>query len=219
MIARQGSGRAGELPVPAAVRARLPTRHGALEAVSFEGPPGTTDHLVLQVGDLGDGHDILVRVHSECLTGDVFGSFRCDCGAQLDAALERIVEEGRGLLIYMLGHEGRGVGLLRKLQAYELQERGLDTVDANLSLGLPVDAREYATVASILSILGVRSIRVLTNNPAKVAHLEASGVSVTRRVRLPVVATSDNVGYLVAKRDRMGHDLPGLPAAVPSPSA
>jgi 3,4-dihydroxy 2-butanone 4-phosphate synthase/GTP cyclohydrolase II len=190
-----------------------------LEALSFEGPPGTTDHLVLLVGDMGDGRDVLVRVHSECLTGDVFGSSRCDCGTQLDAGLDAIVEEGRGMLIYLLGHEGRGVGLLRKLQAYDLQEQGLDTVDANLSLGLPVDARQYATVAAVLSILGVQSIRLLTNNPAKVVHLEASGVTVTGRVRLPVVATPDNVGYLVTKRDRMGHDLPGLPTAVPSPSA
>lgn len=198
---------------PTPVRARIPTQYGDLEALCFEGPKGATNHLVMLVGEVGDGHDVLVRVHSECLTGDVFGSHRCDCGTQLSAALAAIVEEGRGLLLYVLGHEGRGIGLLRKMQAYQLQQNGFDTVDANVWLGLPVDARDYSMVAMVLSALGVTTVRLLTNSPAKVSQLQASGVRVTRTVNLPVVATADNLGYLIAKRDRMGHTLPGLPSA------
>jgi 3,4-dihydroxy 2-butanone 4-phosphate synthase/GTP cyclohydrolase II len=162
-------------------------------------------------GDLGDGDDVLVRVHSECLTGDVFGSRRCDCGPQLDAAIATVAAEGRGVVLYVRGHEGRGIGLMHKLQAYQLQDDGQDTVDANVSLGLPADARDYGTGAQILADLGVRSMRLLTNNPSKRAGLEGYGLSIVGRVPLPVRVTADNLRYLRTKRDRMGHDLPGLP--------
>ena len=161
-------------------------------------------------GRPGRGEDVLVRVHSECLTGDVFGSLRCDCGPQLDAALAAVAAEGRGVVLYMRGHEGRGIGLLHKLQAYQLQEAGADTVDANLALGLPADARDYGIGAQILVDLGVRSMRLLTNNPDKRAGLEGYGLTVVGRVPLPVRTSPDNLRYLRTKRDRMGHDLPGL---------
>jgi 3,4-dihydroxy 2-butanone 4-phosphate synthase/GTP cyclohydrolase II len=161
-------------------------------------------------GDLGDGDDVLVRVHSECLTGDVFSSLRCDCGPQLHAALRRVAEEGRGVVLYMRGHEGRGIGLLHKLQAYQLQDQGRDTVDANLELGLPADARDYGTGAQILADLGIRSMRLLTNNPAKRAGLEGYGLEVVGRVPLPVRPHPENVRYLRTKRDRMGHLLDEL---------
>jgi 3,4-dihydroxy 2-butanone 4-phosphate synthase / GTP cyclohydrolase II len=151
-----------------------------------------------------------VRVHSECLTGDVLGSTRCDCGPQLHAAMARIDHEGRGVVLYMRGHEGRGIGLLHKLRAYQLQDGGSDTVDANLQLGLPADARDYGTGAQILVDLGVRSMRLLTNNPAKRAGLEGYGLSVVGREPLPTHVTPENVEYLRTKRDRMGHDLPDL---------
>jgi 3,4-dihydroxy 2-butanone 4-phosphate synthase/GTP cyclohydrolase II len=149
-------------------------------------------------------------VHSECLTGDVFGSRRCDCGPQLDEALARIVAEGRGVVIYLRGHEGRGIGLVAKLQAYQLQDGGRDTVDANLDLGLPADARHYGAATQILRDLGVRSVRLLTNNPAKSTNLEEYGVQVSERVRLTPHPNEHNIGYLLTKRDRMGHDLPHL---------
>jgi 3,4-dihydroxy 2-butanone 4-phosphate synthase/GTP cyclohydrolase II len=141
----------------------------------------------------------------------VIGSLRCDCGTQLRTALEMIATEGRGVLIYMLDHEGRGIGLQRKLQAYHLQEYGLDTVDANLYLGLPADARDYSQVPAVLTDLGVVSIRLLTNNPDKLAGIVAAGVTVSAQIRLPVAVTADNVGYLTTKRDRMGHTLGKLP--------
>jgi 3,4-dihydroxy 2-butanone 4-phosphate synthase/GTP cyclohydrolase II len=151
-----------------------------------------------------------VRVHSECLTGDVFGSLRCDCGPQLDAALQRVAAQGRGVVLYMRGHEGRGIGLLHKLQAYQLQDLGRDTVDANLELGLPADARDYGVGAQVLYDLGVRSMRLLTNNPAKRAGLEGHGLQITGREVLPVRAHPENVRYLRTKRDRMGHLLDEL---------
>jgi 3,4-dihydroxy 2-butanone 4-phosphate synthase/GTP cyclohydrolase II len=157
---------------------------------------------------------VLVRVHSECLTGDVFGSLRCDCGPQLDAALAAVAAEGRGVVLYMRGHEGRGIGLLHKLQAYQLQEAGADTVDANLALGLPADARDYGIGAQILVDLGIRSMRLLSNNPDKRAGLEGYGLTITGRVPLPVRASSENLRYLRTKRDRMGHDLPDLGESV-----
>jgi 3,4-dihydroxy 2-butanone 4-phosphate synthase/GTP cyclohydrolase II len=160
--------------------------------------------------DPGAGEDVLVRVHSECLTGDVFASLRCDCGPQLDAALAAVAAEGRGVVLYMRGHEGRGIGLLHKLQAYQLQEAGADTVDANLALGLPADARDYGIGAQILVDLGVRSMRLLTNNPDKRAGLEGYGLTVVGRVPLPVRMSPHNLRYLRTKRDRMGHDLPDL---------
>jgi 3,4-dihydroxy 2-butanone 4-phosphate synthase/GTP cyclohydrolase II len=153
---------------------------------------------------------VLTRVHSECLTGDVFGSERCDCGAQLDVAMAKIAERGRGVVLYLRGHEGRGIGLLSKLQAYELQDAGVDTVDANLRLGLPVDAREYSVAAQLLDDLGVRSVRLLTNNPAKVDALAAHGFGVTR-IPLPPLTTPHNLRYLTTKRDRLGHQLEALP--------
>jgi len=191
--------------------ARIPTPHGEFRAVGYMSTLDGSEHIALVRGDVGDGSDILVRVHSECLTGDVFGSQRCDCGPQLDAALAAVAGEGRGVVLYVRGHEGRGIGLMHKLQAYELQDMGADTVDANLQLGLPADARDYGTGAQILADIGVRSMRLLTNNPAKQAGLEGYGLSVVARIPLPVRVTADNLRYLTTKRDRMGHDLPGLP--------
>jgi 3,4-dihydroxy 2-butanone 4-phosphate synthase/GTP cyclohydrolase II len=178
-----------------------------------------TEHVALIYGDLSDGERVLVRVHSECLTGDVLGSLRCDCGAQLNAAMAAVAAEGRGIVLYLRGHEGRGIGLLSKLQAYHLQDGGADTVDANLELGLPADAREYSTGAQILADLGVRSVRLLTNNPAKVGGLARFGVEVAGRVPLPVAATPENLRYLITKRDRLGHQIDGLPAPVAAPAA
>ncbi|AEV87336.1 3,4-dihydroxy-2-butanone 4-phosphate synthase [Actinoplanes sp. SE50] len=183
----------------------LPTEHGVFTAVGYRTQADNGEHVALVYGDLSDGEDVLVRVHSECLTGDVFGSRRCDCGPQLDAALERVAAAGRGVVLYMRGHEGRGIGLLHKLQAYQLQDRGFDTVDANLELGLPADARDYGTGAQILCDLGVRSMRLLTNNPAKRAGLEGYGLRVIGREELPVRLHPENVRYLRTKRDRMGH--------------
>jgi 3,4-dihydroxy 2-butanone 4-phosphate synthase/GTP cyclohydrolase II len=187
------------------VETLLPTEHGVFTAVGYRTAADDGEHVALVYGDLGDGEDVLVRVHSECLTGDVFGSRRCDCGPQLDAALERVAAAGRGVVLYMRGHEGRGIGLLHKLQAYQLQDRGFDTVDANLELGLPADARDYGTGAQILADLGIRSMRLLTNNPAKRAGLEGYGLRVTGREELPVRLHPENVRYLRTKRDRMGH--------------
>ena len=148
--------------------------------------------------------------HSECLTGDVLGSERCDCGPQLDEALERVVAEGRGVVVYLRGHEGRGIGLVAKLQAYQLQDGGRDTVDANLDLGLPADARHYGTATQVLKDLKVESVRLLTNNPDKVENLELYGVPVAERVPLTPHPNDHNIAYLLTKRDRMGHDLPDL---------
>ncbi|WP_433826140.1 bifunctional 3,4-dihydroxy-2-butanone-4-phosphate synthase/GTP cyclohydrolase II [Actinoplanes sp. CA-015351] len=187
------------------VETKLPTEHGDFVAVGYRTEADNGEHVALVFGEIGDGEDVLVRVHSECLTGDVFGSKRCDCGPQLDAALERVAAAGRGVVLYMRGHEGRGIGLLHKLQAYQLQDRGLDTVDANLELGLPADARDYGTGAQILAELGIRSMRLLTNNPAKRAGLEGYGLRVTGRESLPVRLHPENVHYLRTKRDRMGH--------------
>jgi 3,4-dihydroxy 2-butanone 4-phosphate synthase/GTP cyclohydrolase II len=201
-----------ETQVTAIAEARLPTRHGEFRAVGYRNLLDGTDHIALVRGDIGDGTDILVRVHSECLTGDVFGSMRCDCGMQLDAALELIAGVGRGVVLYVRGHEGRGIGLLHKLQAYQLQDRGRDTVDANLDLGLPADARDYGTGAQILVDLGIRTMRLVTNNPTKRAALEGFGLEIIDRVPMPVSATPENLHYLQTKRDRMGHELPDLPS-------
>ena len=199
-----------ERQVHRVAEARLPTRHAEFTAMGYDSDLDDTEHVALVLGEIGDGDDVLVRVHSECLTGDVFGSQRCDCGPQLDASLAAVAAEGRGVVLYMRGHEGRGIGLLHKLQAYQLQDLGADTVDANLRLGLPADARDYGTGAQILVDLGVRTMRLLTNNPAKRAGLEGYGLSILGRVPLPVHQTRDNTAYLLTKRDRMGHDLPGL---------
>lgn len=188
----------------------LPLPMGEFRAVGYESTITGQDSLALVMGELGDGDDVLVRVHSECLTGDVFGSLRCDCGPQLNSALEQIAAEGRGVLLYVRGHEGRGIGLLHKLRAYQLQDEGKDTVDANLELGLPADAREYGTGAQILVDLGVRSMRLLTNNPEKRAGLSGFGLAITDRVPLEVPANPHNEFYLRTKRARMGHQLDTL---------
>jgi 3,4-dihydroxy 2-butanone 4-phosphate synthase/GTP cyclohydrolase II len=197
---------------------RLPTEFGEFRAVGYRSRLDGVEHVALVYGDIEDGTDLLVRVHSECLTGDVFTSRRCDCGPQLHAALRRVADEGRGVVLYMRGHEGRGIGLVHKLQAYERQDAGADTVDANLELGLPADARDYGTGAQILSDLGVRTMRLLTNNPAKRAGLEGYGLSIVDRVPLEIAPNADNLAYLRTKRDRMGHDLPtGLESDIDSP--
>ncbi len=201
-----------ESQVVKVAEAKLPTVHGEFTAMGYESLLDGTDHVALVRGDLGDGRDVLVRVHSECLTGDVLGSRRCDCGPQLDAAMAAVAREGRGVVLYVRGHEGRGIGLMHKLQAYQLQDAGSDTLDANLELGLPADARDYGTGAQILVDLGIRTMRLLSNNPAKRAGLEGYGLEIVGRVPLPTLATPENLRYLKTKRDRMGHDLPGLAA-------
>jgi 3,4-dihydroxy 2-butanone 4-phosphate synthase/GTP cyclohydrolase II len=207
-----------------AVEARLPTEFGTFRAFGYQttydgtGNVPASDQIALVYGDLGDGEDVLVRVHSECLTGDVFASVRCDCGPQLHASMKAVADEGRGVVLYMRGHEGRGIGLVHKLQAYQLQDQGRDTVDANLDLGLPADARDYGTGAQILCDLGVRTMRLLTNNPAKRAGLEGYGLEILGRVPLPSRPHPENVRYLRTKRDRMGHLLGELDT-VPAPLA
>ncbi|MEV0679145.1 GTP cyclohydrolase II [Actinosynnema sp. NPDC050436] len=185
----------------------LVTRRGAFRAVAFRADGH--EHLALVLGQVRSGEDVLVRVHSECLTGDIFGAVRCECGEQLTAALDAVVGEGRGVLVYLRGHEGRGIGLVEKVRTHVLQdEHGLDTVDSATELGLPVDVRDYRPAALVLRHLGVRSVRLLSNNPDKVRALEEHGVPVTARVPLLVPPTDHNIGYLTAKRDRLGHDLP-----------
>ena len=201
-----------ESQVARVAEARIPTEHGEFRAVGYDSLLDGVEHVALVRGELGNGEDVLVRVHSECLTGDVFGSRRCDCGPQLDAALAAVATEGRGVVLYVRGHEGRGIGLMHKLQAYQLQDAGSDTLDANLELGLPADARDYGTGAQILVDLGVRTMRLLSNNPDKRAGLEGYGLEIIGRVPLPTLATPENLRYLKTKRDRMGHDLPGLAA-------
>jgi 3,4-dihydroxy 2-butanone 4-phosphate synthase/GTP cyclohydrolase II len=184
---------------------------GDFRAVGYRSLIDATEHLALVMGDIGDGQDVLVRVHSECLTGDVLRSRRCDCGDQLHMSLAAVAAQRRGVVLYLRGHEGRGIGLLHKLEAYNLQDGGADTVDANLELGLPSDAREYGTGAQILVDLGVRTMRLLTNNPTKRAGLEGYGLEIVGRVPLQTSPNRHNLRYLRVKRDRMGHDLPGLP--------
>lgn len=189
------------------VEARIPTKHGSFKAVGYRSLVDNRQHMALVFGDIGNGEEVLTRVHSECLTGDVFGSLRCDCGDQLDQALARVAEAGRGVVLYIRGHEGRGIGLLHKLAAYNLQDEGLDTVDANVNLGLPVDARDYGVGAQILYDLGVRSMRLLTNNPKKRAGIEGYGLSIIEQVPLSVDPNDENRGYLEAKAARLGHTL------------
>ena len=191
-------------------RTRLPNAFGLWRAFGYRHEIDGTEYVALVLGDVADGTDVLTRLHSECLTGDVFGSLRCDCGAQLEAGMAAIAAEGRGVVLYLRGHEGRGVGLLSKLQAYELQDAGADTVDANIELGLPVDAREYSAGAQMLADLGVRSVRLLTNNPAKVSGLTDCGVDVTARVPLTVAVNPFNLRYLTTKRDKLGHHIQNL---------
>ncbi|KAA6216621.1 bifunctional 3,4-dihydroxy-2-butanone-4-phosphate synthase/GTP cyclohydrolase II [Streptomyces filamentosus] len=202
--------RSAEPTVRREAEVHLPTAHGDFTAYGYRSTVDGVEHVALVHGELGDGTGVLVRVHSECLTGDVFHSLRCDCGPQLQASMDRIQEAGRGVVVYLRGHEGRGIGLLSKLRAYELQERGRDTLDANLELGLPADARDYAAGAQILGDLGVRSLRLMTNNPDKVDALTRHGLVVEGREPMPVQAGEHNLRYLRTKRDRMGHDLPWL---------
>ncbi len=194
------------------VATKLPTAFGEFTAVGYRSLLDDKHHVAMVKGDVAGAEDVLVRVHSECLTGDVFHSLRCDCGEQLEAAMAMIEQEGQGVLLY-LSQEGRGIGLLNKLRAYKLQEEGLDTVDANLKLGLPADLRDYGIGAQILVDLGLTSIRILTNNPKKIHGLEGYGLSVAEQVPIQSVPNPHNEEYLNAKRDKMGHVLhhQGLP--------
>jgi 3,4-dihydroxy 2-butanone 4-phosphate synthase/GTP cyclohydrolase II len=214
--------------------ARIPTEFGEFTCISFEGLLDGQTHLALIMGEPGNKADVLVRVHSECLTGDVFGSRRCDCGSQLRAAMARIAEEGTGVIVYLRGHEGRGIGITNKLHAYQLQDEGFDTVDANLELGLPVDNREYGIGAQILVDLGITTMRILTNNPAKRGGLEGFGLEIVEQVAITSTPTEDNIRYLRTKAARLGHRLgdlepttppveaglpAGLPTGLPAPAA
>jgi len=202
-----------ERTVERVTAAKLPTEYGEFTAVGYRDTVSGVEHVALVAGGvekLREATDVLVRVHSECLTGDVFGSTRCDCGPQLRESMRRIQEAGRGVVVYLRGHEGRGIGLMAKLQAYRLQDAGLDTVDANLEQGLPADAREYSAAGQILADLGVDTFELLTNNPDKSDALAGYGPAVARRSRIEIVPTHDNIEYLRTKRDRMGHDLPGV---------
>ena len=190
--------------------ASLPTEHGTFQAHVFESVLDGEQHLALVYGDIANAKDVLVRVHSECLTGDVMGSMRCDCGPQLHTAMAKIAAEGAGIVVYLRGHEGRGIGLGHKIRAYALQEEGRDTVDANLEQGLPVDSREYGIGAQILVDLGVTSMRLMTNNPIKYGGLEGFGLNIVERVAIESMPTEFNIDYLRTKRERMGHMLGGL---------
>ena len=190
--------------------ATLPTEHGEFQAVVYESVLDGEQHMALVYGDLEAAKDVLVRVHSECLTGDALGSLRCDCGPQLQAALAKVAAEGAGVVVYLRGHEGRGIGLGHKIRAYALQEQGADTVDANVELGLPIDSREYGIGAQILVDLGVSTMRLLTNNPAKYGGLEGFGLNIVERVALESRPTAFNIDYLRTKRERMGHLVEGL---------
>jgi 3,4-dihydroxy 2-butanone 4-phosphate synthase/GTP cyclohydrolase II len=190
--------------------ARIPTVYGDFAGYVYESKLDGEHHLAVVLGDVHSENDVLVRVHSECLTGDVFGSLRCDCGPQLAAAVRLIAEEGTGVIVYLRGHEGRGIGIAHKLRAYNLQEQGHDTVDANLELGLPVDNREYGIGAQILVDLGVSTMRLMTNNPMKYGGLEGFGLDIVDRVPLAVESNPENIEYLRTKRERLGHILDGL---------
>jgi 3,4-dihydroxy 2-butanone 4-phosphate synthase/GTP cyclohydrolase II len=187
--------------------ATLPTDYGQFKAIVYESILDSEQHLALVKGDVKGRSNVLVRVHSECLTGDVFGSRRCDCGAQLNLAMEKIAEENRGVIVYLRGHEGRGIGLGHKIRAYSLQEQGRDTVDANLELGLPVDSREYGIGAQILVDLGITTMRLMTNNPAKYGGLEGFGLKIVERVPLVTRPNPENVKYLKTKKEKLGHLL------------
>jgi 3,4-dihydroxy 2-butanone 4-phosphate synthase/GTP cyclohydrolase II len=213
--------RGDETDVESAVRfeveTTIPTTHGTFRVRAYRDRETGADHVAIISGDPTDG--AIVRVHSECLTGEAFGSLKCECGPQLTAALEEIDRSG-GIVIYLRGHEGRGIGLVNKLRAYRLQEEGLDTLDANLALGLPADARSYTAATAILEDLGVSSVRLLTNNPEKVRQLEGRGIAVTERVPLVVGVGEINAAYLDTKRDRMGHQLDMvIPVSEPVPPA
>ncbi|GGI07462.1 bifunctional 3,4-dihydroxy-2-butanone-4-phosphate synthase/GTP cyclohydrolase II [Egicoccus halophilus] len=194
--------------------AKLPTPYGDWRMIGYRSDADGTESIALLHGEPEGRANVLVRMHSECLTGDVFRSLRCDCGPQLDLAMARIADEGEGVIVYLRGHEGRGIGLLHKLQAYELQDAGVDTVDANLQLGLPADARDYGTGAMILADLGLSSLRLLTNNPSKRAALGGFGLSIVDRVPVEVLPNDANEHYLQTKAERMGHEYTGQDVAV-----
>jgi 3,4-dihydroxy 2-butanone 4-phosphate synthase/GTP cyclohydrolase II len=218
--------RGHELQVQRVATTTLPTEFGDFTAIGYRCTLDDIEHVALVVGEIGDGHDVLVRVHSECLTGDALGSLRCDCGPQLHAAMGTVAASGRGVVLYMRGHEGRGIGLVAKLSAYALQDGGHDTVDANLALGLPADARDYGTGAQILADLGVRTMRLLTNNPAKLVGLSGYGLEIAERIPLEIEPNQHNRAYLATKRERMGHQMghvheyvpPSEPDADPTPT-
>ena len=187
--------------------ARIPTKHGDFTAYVFESIIDGTEHMAFVYGDVAGHDDILVRVHSECLTGDVFGSMRCDCGLQLDLAMETIAKEGGGVVVYLRGHEGRGIGLGHKIRAYTLQDQGRDTVEANVELGFPPDSREYGIGSQMLVDLGVSTMRIMTNNPSKYGGLEGYGLEIVERVPLHVLPNEENIRYLRTKQEKMGHLL------------
>src|SRR3954469_16218841 len=193
---------------------RIPTTYGEFQARAFEDPSGHV-HLALVRGTIGDGRSVLTRLHSECLTGDALGSLRCDCGLQLRAALHAIAAEGRGVLLYATGQEGRGIGLVQKLKTYMLQDGGLDTIDANRHLGFPADGRDYGDAVACLTLLGVQTVRLLTNNPEKEAALRAGGIGVDGRIPLRTSPHLRNVDYLLTKQQRLGHVVP---AGAPLPN-
>lgn len=194
-------------PVERTAQSRLPTRHGEFTAYVYRSPSDGIEHVALVKGDVAGSQGVLVRVHSECLTGDIFGSLRCDCGEQLDRAMAMIAEAGAGVVVYLRGHEGRGIGLTDKLKAYQLQDQGHDTVQANVALGLPVDSRRYDAAAVMLADLGVSSLRLLSNNPLKVAELERFGLEVVERVALAIPPNPENLNYLLTKQVKLGHWL------------
>jgi len=187
--------------------ARIPTRHGDFTGYVFESVLDGTEHMAFVCGEVAGKENVLVRVHSECLTGDVFGSMRCDCGLQLDAAMELIAAEGAGVVVYLRGHEGRGIGLGHKIRAYTLQDQGRDTVEANVELGFPADSREYGIGSQMLVDLGVSTMRIMTNNPAKYGGLEGYGLEIVERVPLHVLPNAENIRYLRTKQEKMGHLL------------
>lgn len=195
-----------EITVQQLACARIPTEAGEFQLCLYGNSQDAKEHLALVMGDVSGGEKVLVRVHSECFTGDVLGSLRCDCGEQLALAMQKIAEEGRGAVIY-LRQEGRGIGLLNKLRAYNLQDQGYDTVDANLALGHQADEREYGIAARILDDLDIRSVRLLTNNPLKIEQLCAYGIDIVARESLPVTVTPENAAYLHTKAERMNHLL------------
>jgi 3,4-dihydroxy 2-butanone 4-phosphate synthase/GTP cyclohydrolase II len=190
--------------------ARIPTKWGEFQAYVYESLLDDEQHVAIVKGAVQGESNVLVRVHSECLTGDVFGSLRCDCGVQLDSAMELIAAEGLGVVVYLRGHEGRGIGIAHKLRAYHLQDEGHDTVDANVALGLPVDSREYGIGAQILNDLGITTMRLITNNPQKYGGLEGFGLDIVERVPSVIAPNPENITYLRTKRERMGHLLDGL---------
>ncbi|MEJ5996800.1 bifunctional 3,4-dihydroxy-2-butanone-4-phosphate synthase/GTP cyclohydrolase II [Corynebacterium sp. H130] len=204
--------RLNEVQIRRVVETRLPTDFGEFRAIGYQSTINGMEHVALVVGhpEIDGGEDVLVRVHSECLTGDVFGSRRCDCGQQLHASMKVVQDAGRGVILYMRGHEGRGIGLMAKLKAYQLQDAGVDTVDANLQLGLPADAREFGTGAQILHDLGVKTMNLISNNPDKRAGLSGHDLRIVGRTAINVDIHEDNITYLKTKRDRMGHTVPGL---------